>query len=434
MKRKITEKLRKWKDSPRRKPLIVRGARQVGKSYAISEFGESEFEQLLVVDFEKRPSLCEIFQGDLEVKSLLELLEIALKQRIVPGKTLLFFDEIQLCPRALMALRYFYEDKPELHVIAAGSLLEFKLEKISFPVGRVEFLFLYPLNFEEFLVNTGQELLLAKRPCLDDTKPLPEVLHQQFLKALKSYFIVGGMPEAVKTYVEEQSLIEVAGVHDQLIQAFTQDILKYEKHLDSEALQEIMASVPQAIGQPVKYTSLSTQLSLYKIKKILSILEKALLVHSIRSSSAQGLPLGSQLNKSILKLCFLDIGLMQHICGLAADDLLQAEDLLDTYQGALCEQFVGQELLAVGGSQNNKLYYWSRNVPGSLAEVDYLVVRDGKIYPIEVKKGPKGRLRSLDQFLKQHPQCDRGFVLNSGNLGQIEDFAFRPLYVSLGRK
>jgi uncharacterized protein len=316
MKRLIEEKLYNWKVSTSRKPLIVRGARQVGKTYSIEAFGRENFKNVIKIDFEQTPSFNKIFDGDFDVAKIIELIEIEKDSDIVLGDTLLFFDEIQLCSRALMSLRYFYENFSGLHLIVAGSLLEFELNKISFPVGRVEFLFMYPLNFEEFLIATDNCKLLKYRPKLNDIKELPDTIHNKFLKLLKEYFIVGGMPEAVKTYITK-SMRAVSKVHSDLITSFLQDIIKYEKGLDLDSLRFIFEKMPTLVGQEIKYTTISQDLSIYKVKKILEVLKKALLIHPVVSSSAMGLPLMSGVNSKVFKYCFFDIGLMRHICGIS---------------------------------------------------------------------------------------------------------------------
>jgi len=430
MKRLITNKLIEWKNRQNRKPLIVRGARQVGKTHSITDFGEHFFKRHVKIDFEKQIQLRKVFQGDLSPKRLVQLIELETETDLVAGETLLFLDEIQLCPRALVALRYFYEEMPDLHVVAAGSLLEFEMERISFPVGRVEFMYMYPLTFEEFLINLGQERLNAKRPILFENNPVENLVHDRLLEKLREFFVVGGMPEAIKVYIESESFNEVRQIHDQLVNALIQDMLKYEKVLENDLVREILEAIPLNIGSAIKYSNLSRTASLYKIKQVLKTLEKALLVTPVRSSSASGLPLGGNINKSSFKLCLVDIGLMQFLCGLSPRDIIQSEDLLATYKGSLCEQFIGQELKAAGGSQNNQLFYWSRAKKNSNAEVDYLLAREGRIYPLEIKHGPEGRLKSLHRYLAEHPRTE-GLVFNSGNIGSINNIYFMPIYTKL---
>ena len=428
--RKIEQKLIEWKQHPRRKPLIIKGARQVGKTFSIKQFGEGHFECLIVLDFEKDPGLNQLFEPDLNTARILRLLEVRFRQKLQLDRTLLFLDEIQRCPKAIAALRYFFEEQPRLAVIAAGSLLEFELEKVSFPVGRVQFLHMFPLTFEEFLLNSKNELLLNYRPALHSSKPLESALHEQFINELKLYFSVGGMPEAVACYLETHSFLEVANVHENLVQAYIQDILKHEKNLELDSFALVFSALSRNIGKPIKYTTLGQGLSVYKTKQILSVLEKSLLAHPVRCSSAASLPLG-ELNRSSLKFVLVDIGLLRQMYGLSIDAIMNSKNILSGNLGSLCEQYVGQELMASGGSQNHMLYYWARSEKSSNAEVDYLMADEGIIFPLEVKQGPAGTLKSLHLFLKEHPHCKWGFVLNAGNVGNADSIKFRPLYAKL---
>ena len=212
---------------------------------------------------------------------------------------------------------------------------------------------------------------------------------------------------------------------------YIQDILKYEKNLELDSISTILEAIPRQVGRQIKYARLSEGLSTYKVKAALKALDKALIVHPVHSSNANGLPLGAGINKQVIKVVFLDIGLMQHVCGLSATTILAEVDLMDAYRGALCEQFIGQETMAAGGSQNERLYYWSRTAKNSNAEVDYLLVIDGGIFPLEVKNGPAGKLRSLHRMLLEHDTIDQGYVFNSGNVGGIPPIQFRPLYTNL---
>jgi len=428
MKRLVTDKLIAWRDRRNRKPLIIRGARQVGKTHSIEAFGRQAFPRLVKIDFEKLVSVRKIFDGDLSPKRLIKLLEAAVGQDIVAGKTLLFLDEIQRCPQALAALRYFYEEMPALHVIAAGSPLEFEMAKISFPAGRIEFLSMYPLTFEEFLRAQGAERLQVERPDLNSLQPVEPLIHDRLMEQLRTYFVVGGMPEVVAAYIETDSLNEVRRVQETLISTLIQDMVKYEKYLENDLVREIFETIPRHVGLDVKYSKLSCSASHYKIKQVLGALEKAMLVTPVHSSSAAGLPLGGNINRSTFKLCPLDIGLMQSLCGIPAGEVIQATDLLATYKGGLCEQFVGQELKAAGGSQNDNLFFWSRAAKSSNAEVDYLLVRNGKIIPLEIKHGPAGRLKSLHLYMEEHPESPVGVVLNAGNIGSVGNVKFMPLY------
>ncbi len=433
MKRLIDTTFVRWKDQPNRKPLVIRGARQVGKTYSVEQFGRQHFESFLKIDFELERSIHKSFEGDLNPQTLLLRFEATYGVRIIPGKSLLFFDEIQECPRALMALRYFYEQMPQLHVIAAVSLLEFTFDEISFPVGRVHFQWLRPMGFREFLWAMGLESLAEHLPSLNQEIPLDEVIHEKFLQQLSYYFIVGGMPEAISVFVNTGSLSEVKDVHQSLYQSYVQDFVKYRKQADVQLLDHIFQEIPAKIGTRIKYTSLYPEKRVEKIKESLNLLEHALLIQRVRSTSAQGIPLGASASDKIFKTIFVDIGLMQHICGIPPSLVLEQANLLDVYRGALAEQFVGQELLLHGGSENDKLYYWTRMKKSSSAEVDFVIAREGEIYPVEVKSGRPGRFKSLKLFLEEHPHSPRGIVLNAGNIHLENDYRlkFMPLYTTL---
>ena len=433
MKRHIDKNLIDWKNKTKRNPLVIRGARQVGKTYSIENFGKDQFENFVKIDFELEKSVHKIFDGDLHVNKILLQLEAAYQQRIVPGKTLLFFDEIQECPRALMAMRYFYEQLPELYLIAAGSLLEFVLGDYSFPVGRVEFEWLRPMGFEEFLRATDHELMAEHLPDLNSSEPVPEFIHEKIMEQLRYYFLIGGMPEAVATFAATSSLIEVAKIHKILSQSYLQDFAKYGTKIDKDCIENIFQQIPGQVGQKIKYTSLYPEKRIEKIKESLHLLELMLLIQKVPSSHAQGLPLGSDASTSVFKSIFLDIGLMQYMCGISATELLKERDLTAFYRGALAEQFIGQQLLLHGGSENERLYYWNRPNKSSSAEVDYLLVREGKIIPLEVKSGAPARLKSISIFLDEHPHCNQGLAFYSGNIKSDADYRLKymPLYTKL---
>lgn len=434
MKRHIEQKLIAWKDSRYRKPLIIRGARQVGKTYTITKFGKEHFEKLIVFDFEQEKSLFKIFNQDLRPEKILMQLEVHADERILPGKALIFFDEIQSCAPAMLSLRYFYEQMADLHIIAAGSLLEFVMAELSFPVGRVEFLWMRPMTFIEFLEASGKNLLAEKIPRYSDFSQINLSIHEKCLDELKLYFLIGGMPEAVFRFLETNSFTEIKKVQELLVHSYLQSFMKYNKRVDIDSLEYVLQQIPRQIGNQVKYTNLDPQRRIEKTKSSIQVLQRALIIHQVRSSVASGLPLGADVSAKIFKYIFLDIGLMQHICGIDPNELLQNNDIMNVYRGALAEQFVGQELLAgQTASENNFLYYWSRHKRNSSAEVDFLIVRGGEIYPVEVKSGPTGKLRSMHLFLKEHRHCPKGIVLTSSvyEKSLVDNLIFLPLYVRL---
>ena len=408
-----------------RKPLIVRGARQVGKTWVIEHFGASEFDDVAKVDFEKRPGAAAAFAGDLSPGGILEQLEVLIGRRIRPGKTLLFLDEIQACPRAVTALRYFYEETPDLHVIAAGSLLEFALSEISVPVGRLTYLEMYPMTFWEYLMAMGNEpaaAAIARVPTV-----LPEPTHRVLLDALKRYFFVGGLPECVRIVADGGSLLDVFAEQDDILKTYRDDFGKYAGRADKTCLDAVMVHIARQVGQQIKYSRLDDAHTSQTNRKAFELLCMARLVHKIPSARPVGLPLGAASNEKRFKAAFLDIGLMQRLCGLPVDREMQHRDLLDVYRGQLAEQFVAQELVA---AHRGELFYWSREARGSRAEVDFLVVQDGRIHPVEVKSGRGGQLRSLHLALRTYPTCGDGWVLYGGVHARRPEqrLVFLPLY------
>ncbi len=424
MKRIVEKGLVEWKGSQRRKPLIIRGARQVGKTWLVENFLAREFENVAKVDLEERKDLHVHFSGSLDPKEILEALEIS-TGRIVPGKTLLFLDEVQACPRAIMALRYFYEKRPDLHVVAAGSLLEFALDEISFPVGRVQYLNVYPMTFYEYLLAMDNEPMaaLTRRP----QEEVSEATQEGILAELKKYFLVGGMPESVRVYRDSKSLLDVFSVQSEILESYRDDFSKYKPAMDTTCLDAVFQQTGRSVGDQIKYTRLNDGHTSVTNRKAFDLLCKARVLHKIPACTPAGLPLSATEKGKKFKACFLDVGLMQRLCEVSVDEALGQQDLLAIYNGRLAEQFVAQELLA---SKEGTLHYWARDAKSSTAEVDYLTVRDGVIYPIEVKSGAGGRLKSLHLLLKTYPNCPVGLVLYSGSWRELPEqkLIFQPLY------
>ncbi|MFC1484829.1 ATP-binding protein [bacterium] len=432
MERLSLKSLLAWKNSSNRKPLIIRGARQVGKSYSMYQFGETYFSSGIVsIDFELQPGLSQIFEQDLDPKRIVTEIEQNLGVRILPGKTLLFLDEIQRAPRVIMSLRYFYENMPDLHVIAAGSLLDFALkDQISFPVGRVNFLDMYPMNFYEVLLALGYDKLATL--LLDHPSKISQTSHEKLRELLKIYFFIGGMPEAVRTYVETHSIVETQKVHESLIYTYIEDFSKYAPLADKTCMHQIFASVSRSIGSQIIYSNLAEHYSNKTISKDFHLLSRAQIIQRVLCTRAEGLPLDFGVNHKKFKAIMIDIGILQSIVGsMYKQFFLKTQNLLDIYRGALAEQFVGQELRL---TQNGRLYYWARDKRGSSAEVDYLSVIDGNIVPIEVKSGPSGKLRSLHLLLNTYPQIKRACVFYDGIYQNLPDqkLEFFPLYFVFG--
>jgi uncharacterized protein len=425
IKRVVEDHLRSWKAASRRKPLIVRGARQVGKTWSIQQFGRADFKNVVTIDFEKRPILKPLFAGDLSPAALVEQLELATGEAIRPGETLLFLDEIQACPRAITALRYFHEEMPSLHVVAAGSLLDFALAEVSVPVGRISYLEMHPLTFREYLQAVGNEpaaAFLAKGP-----RSLAPPIHDMLMNALKRFLFVGGMPECVAVAADGGTLRDVFAVQDDLLKTYRDDFAKYAGRSDRTCLDAVMIHAARRVGEQLKYTTLDPQHSGQTNRKAFDLLCLARVLHKIPSATPAGLPLGASANEKRFKAAFIDVGLMQRLCGLPVDREMQLDNLLDIYRGKLAEQFVAQELLV---AQDRELFCWAREARGSSAEVDYLIVRGGQIHPVEVKSGTGGQLRSLHRLLADYPACGDGLVLSGGPLGRRPEqrIEFIPLY------
>ncbi|MFA7054435.1 MAG: AAA family ATPase [Kiritimatiellia bacterium] len=424
MKRLIEQELVQWKESSRRKPLVLRGARQVGKTWLVEQVLAKDFEALVKIDLEKRRDLHTVFGDNLEPKRILNLLELA-TGKIIPGKTLLFLDEIQACPRAIMALRYFYEEIPDLHVVVAGSLLEFAFAEISVPVGRLHYLHVHPMTFYEYLMALGKE------PMAEQTRKSPsatsQAAHEQIIDELKNYFFTGGMPECVKTWRDTTSLRTVAEVQTEILDSYRDDFAKYTPKTDPRCLDAVLLSVAKSVGEQLKYTRLDETHTGPTNRKSFDLLTKARIIHKISACNPSGLPLGATANPQKFKAAFLDIGLMQRLCQVPIDTEIRQTDLLAIYRGKLAEQFVAQEMLATGSGE---LFYWSRERRASNAEVDYLLVRNGRIYPVEVKSGAAGALRSLHLMLQTYPGSPAGLVLSSRCYSQLTEqkLIFLPLY------
>ena len=344
---------------------------------------------------------------------------------ITPGKTLLFLDEIQACPRAIMALRYFYEELPELHLVSAGSLLEFAFGDISIPVGRVQYLYMYPMTFYEYLLAINRETMA--KFLLRSPETIPEKIQKRLLIELKNYFFVGGMPECVKTYASTGSLTKTFAVQSEILDSYRDDFSKYKPSMNTECLDKVFLNIGTSVGEQLKYSKLDRGNSSQMNKKAVDLLSKARIITKIPSCDPSGLPLGATANHKKFKGAMLDIGLMQQLCQIPTNIEIKEDNLLAIYRGKLAEQFIAQEIIA---KTNSKIFYWAREERGSSAEIDYLVVKDNQIYPVEVKSGASGSLKSLHMILEKYKNCPKGLVLYSGVYKELEEqkLLFMPLY------
>ncbi len=402
MKRDIEAYLLRWKNQERFMPLLLRGARQVGKTHVVERFGRESFEYFAAINFERNPEYKSCFQN-LNPKEIVKSIELVAGVPILPGKTLLFFDEIQECPQAIMALRYFKEEMSQLHVIGAGSLLEFVLNEPDFrmPVGRVQFVYLRPLSFGEYLNAVEQSQLRDYLRTVQLGDEIPQIVHKKLLSLVREYFALGGMPAVIAEYLASKSLLQSEEIQTSILSTYRKDFGKYAHRMPHEHLQTIFSKVPGFVGQWLKYSTLNPDVAPKTLRNALQKLCDAGLVTLVHATSGSGLPLISHMNEKKCKYLFLDIGLVQRSCNLGLD-LLFKEDLILINNGGLAEQFVGQELLAyMGKEEGNNLFSWVREEKSSSAEIDYLIAVESQIVPIEVKSGAIGSLRSLKIFLDE---------------------------------
>lgn len=400
MKRTLETELITWKKRKEHLPILLRGARQVGKSYLVEEFGKANFNDVSVVDFENRPELKSAFTTR-KPKEILARLEIALGKPIQEGFSLLFLDEIQSCPEALISLRYFKEQMPNLHVIAAGSLLEFMLkeENFGFPVGRVDFLYLRPLSFLEYL-QTAAPFIMQRLKSYDLNQIPSELEHNELLKWVRRYMFIGGMPAAINASLNDTSLLESQRTHYRILQAYESDFGKYAKHTQHKYLHMIFQKAPALVGQILKYSRIDQEIRSRELKPAIELLGHAGLIQRVFATTAAGLPLHAHIKSDRFKLLYLDIGLLQTATKVDATHFFD-QDIMQINAGMIAEQFVGQELLAYSPPyQNDPLLFWERT-GGSQAEVDFVITVGSEIIPIEVKAGSTGTLRSLQSFLHE---------------------------------
>lgn len=428
MRRQIEKILQDWQSKSHRKPLILRGARQVGKTYLIENFSKNNFKEVVKINFELEPEYKPVFKT-LRPVEIVRNLGLTTGKNIKAGECLIFLDEIQECPEAITALRYFHEQMPEQHVIAAGSLLEFTLNSPDFhmPVGRVESLFIKPLTFMEFLQAAGHDNLVDFLNTLTAQTKINPAVHERLLRHFREYLLIGGMPEVVSVYLEDSSSIAFQNIQTALLQGYRDDFGKYARRSPLDALHKVYQTAPAKVGGVYKYSHIDRDMRSAELKHALNLLVDAGLVTKIHSTSGHGLPFIKDVNERKFKILFLDVGLVQRACGLDAQIAL-SDDFNAINAGAVSEQVVGQLLLAnKNPHERPELYFWSREEQNSQAEIDYLMAIDGHVIPVEVKSGKTGRLRSLRLFLDSH-KTHFGIRFASLPLSYHDQILTLPLY------
>lgn len=424
--RNIESHLNTWKNEQDRLPLLIRGARQVGKTFLVRQFAK-KFQYYIELNLELNPEISKVFEGNLYPHRICEELSLIYNTPIKPGKTLLFIDEIQESLPAISSLRFFYEQYPELHVIAAGSLLEFALSELSsFGVGRVRSLFLYSFSFNEFLHAVGENRLLDAIQKASPEKPLSELVHKKALNLYKRFVIIGGMPKVVSYYVETGDLLKCQEVLDDLVISYQDDFVKYKKRVSSPMLREVFNSVVAQNSNKFVYNKVTPDLNRIQVKSCLELLLMAGLIFSVTHTSANGIPLGAEINTKFRKYIVFDSGIYQRILGLELSDLLLKSDFDSINKGSIAELFVGLELMKFS-DKKNELYYWQRESKNSQAEVDYLVQKHTTIIPIEVKSGTKGSMQSLFLFLNEK-KIETGIRVSQENFSKYDKIKVFPIY------
>lgn len=428
MRRAILSVLKEWKSDINHKVLLVRGARQVGKTYIVRELAK-DFDYFLEVNFEKNPDVIHFFEQNLDPVRLCINLSAYFGTPVIDGKTLLFFDEIQSCPNAIQSLRFFYESKPGLHVIAAGSLLEFALEDLtSWGVGRIRSVYMYPMSFDEFLLANDEDALVEIKKSASASNPVNQAFHEKIKDYLKRFLMIGGMPEAVKTYVATSDIKLVQKVLSDITISYIDDFAKYKRRIPVLRLREVLESVVKQSGGKYIYSKAGPLSNPAQAKEALDLLEMAGLVYKVYHSSGHGIPLGSGINYKVFKALLLDHGIFQQLAGLRLSELLIANNIDVLNKGNIAEAFTGTELIKYSDAyEKGQVYYWHREKRGSNAEVDYLTEQQGHVAPVEVKSGSTGKMQSLNLFIEEK-KSPEGIRISLENFSQYGKIKIVPLY------
>ncbi|MCL2763151.1 MAG: AAA family ATPase [Treponema sp.] len=427
-KRNIDAVLAAWAQGNSRKPLLLRGMRQIGKTSAIRALGK-QFKHYVEINFDDDTEAGSFFKMNLEPAELCNRLSLYVRTPIVPGETLLFFDEIQSCTEAIKSLRYFYEKYPKQHIIAAGSLLEFALCEIpSFGVGRIHSEYMYPFSFYEFLDALGEDVLSHACRNAQPDKPLPDPVHKQLLDRLKIFMLIGGMPESVAHYAQTRELIGSQKILEDIISTFRDDFSKYRKNMSTLVLNEVFESVMHQVHGKFMYERAAVETGNARVKQALELLIMAGVAIPVTHTAANGIPLGAEINHKYRRIIPCDTGIFLHILGIDKSHILLSDDFKTVNQGSLAEIFAGLELLKTGNTHaRRQLYCWIREKAQSSAQIDYLIQRGSDIIPIEVKSGTQGGMKSLNIFMAEK-NIKRGIRTSLENFAQKENFDIYPLY------
>lgn len=424
MYRQAFGRLKEWKNSASRLPLVVKGARQVGKTWLVKHFGEEEYENVAYVNFDRDQSAKKIFAPDYDPERLISRIGSHTGQEIAPGNTLIFLDEIQECPEALESLKYFAEEAPEYHVVVAGSLLGIYLhEGASFPVGKVEFLDIYPLNFREFLTALGERKLVddLRKHEQDDLMPF----HEKLIDYYKTYLVVGGMPAVVNEFSKTRSFLRVREVQERIVDAYNRDFSKHAPASEVPRIIEIFNIIPHTLAKENKkfmFGAIKQSARMREYEAALLWLINAGIVSKVNAVNKIALPLPAYANHDAFKLFYVDVGLLGYKSELRPEVIMDDNPFLEEFKGALAEQYVFQEMIAAGVQP----YYYSKD--DSRAELDFLVdTKDGPA-PIEVKSGKALASKSFTAIMRENPKVVRGYKLSLLPYAENERVVNLPIY------
>ncbi|MEI8027194.1 MAG: ATP-binding protein [Pseudomonadota bacterium] len=425
MRRLSLAKLEEWKKKPRRKPLLLRGARQVGKTWLVRELGKS-YSQFVEVNLEERQHLLNTIKTSYgDPMGVVRVLETEFNMKINLETVLLFFDEIQICKEALLMLRYFKEKAPHVHVIAAGSLLEFAISEISFPVGRVEFMYLFPMNFEEFLMALNRDDLVERLSSIEIFKKIDSHTHEKLNTYLNEYFFVGGMPEVVFEYfATEGSRVATDVVKQNLLSNIREDFYKYSSRSRIDYVRKVFDSIPLNLAKKLKYSNIDREAKSRDLLAAMTLLRDAGIIYQVHHTSANGLPLSAEKDPQKFKAFLHDVGLCVKLMNVSKENW---QTLIN--KGELAEQFVAQEILSyTHESSTPELFYWHREAKSASSEVDLVTSAHGKTIPIEVKSGSNLTSKSLGIFLNEKKSVSSAFKLSPQPFRQFGKVSMVPLY------
>lgn len=401
MRRHADKTMQEWIADPRRKPLVLRGARQTGKTWLARQLAKATHKTLIEINFEEHPEFRSLFDTN-EPAKIVRNIEFKFDIKIEPQHSLLLLDEVQMFPEILAKLRWFYESLPELPVVAAGSLLDFALSEHAFsmPVGRIDYLHLEPLSFEEFLLakRMDQSVAFLHEYALSET--IPDAIHQKLLSTFREYVVIGGMPAAVDSWIEAQSLEKVSRIQNNLLLTYRDDFAKYAKRISIEYLEETLMTVPKMLGQKFVYSRVNPDAKIETLKKALNLLCKARVCYKIQVTAANGLPLLSEVNEKYCKVGLVDTGLAASLLGLRLGHVESVADLNLVNKGAISEQVISQLLRCIEPDYvEPHNFYWCREEKSANSEIDFIIQHHHDIIPVEVKSGKTGSLKSLQQFM-----------------------------------